>query len=130
MIQRYNNISLIAGVPGILLQIGSRIVPPRLLANAENMAPHQIQLIIAASTLSALVGTALLLVGLAYYAKAKKRSPWWCLFAFLSCLGLIVLACLKDLDDGKEESVAYLESLPEEQETPTYLAPIPEDPKD
>ena len=43
-----------------------------------------------------LLGTALLLVGFAYYAKAKGRSPAWCLVAFLSCVGLIILALLKD----------------------------------
>ena len=42
------------------------------------------------------LGTLFLLVGLAYYARAKGRSPWWCLFAFLSLIGLIVLACLED----------------------------------
>jgi hypothetical protein len=44
------------------------------------------------SPLLGLFGTVLLLVGLAYYAKAKGRNPAWCLFAFLS----IILACLKD----------------------------------
>jgi hypothetical protein len=42
------------------------------------------------------LGTVTLLVGLAYYAKAKGCSAWWCLFAFLSIIGLLVLACLKD----------------------------------
>jgi hypothetical protein len=46
--------------------------------------------------LAGLVGTALLLAGFAYYAKAKGRHPLWCLFAFLGLIGLIVLACLKD----------------------------------
>ena len=41
--------------------------------------------------LAMLAGTALLLAGFAYYAKAKGRHPAWCLMAFLSIIGLIVL---------------------------------------
>ena len=49
-----------------------------------------------------LVGTVLLLIGLAFYAKAKGRHPAWCLMAFLSLIGLIVLALLKDkAPDGR-----------------------------
>ncbi len=40
------------------------------------------------------LGTVLLLVGLAYYAKAKGRHPAWCLAALLSWVGLIVLGVL------------------------------------
>ena len=47
-----------------------------------------------------ILGTALLLVGFAYYAKAKGRSPVWCLVAFLSCIGLIILALLEDRAKG------------------------------
>lgn len=43
-----------------------------------------------------LVGTGLLIAGLAMYAKAKGRSPAWGLLGFLSIIGLIVLALLKD----------------------------------
>ena len=75
MIAKYNKISLAVGSPGIILQIAG---------------------IIMSSLLVQLLGTVLLLVGLVYYAKAKGRSPVWCLFAFLSIIGLIVLACLKD----------------------------------
>ena len=53
-----------------------------------------------------LLGTVLLLEGFAYYAKAKGRNPAWCLMAFLSIIGLIVLACLKDRTDGPVEEMA------------------------
>ena len=36
--------------------------------------------------------------GLAYCAKAKGRSAKWCLMGLLSLIGLIVLACLEDLE--------------------------------
>jgi hypothetical protein len=39
---------------------------------------------------------------LAYYAKAKGRSAWWCVMGFLSCIGLVILGLLKDLE--KEET--------------------------
>jgi hypothetical protein len=41
-------------------------------------------------------GTALLMLGLAFYAMAIGRSPAWCLLAFLSIFGLIILSFLKD----------------------------------
>ena len=73
----YNNISLGLGAPGIVLQIwGNILVQPIML----------------------ILGTILLMIGLAYYAMAKGRNPAWCLMGFLSIIGLIVLGCLKDLE--------------------------------
>lgn len=83
MIKRYNNLSLALGIPGIVLQVAGRIMmesPDKLTMGA----------------LTLFAGTGLLLAGFAYYAKAKGRHPAWCLMAFLSLIGLIVLACLKD----------------------------------
>lgn len=92
MIAEYNNKSLLFGIPGILLQIGGRVAQE--MGGTEAMA--------AAGLAAALLGTVLLMVGLAYYAKAKGRHPAWCLMAFLSIIGLIVLAVLKD--QSAEES--------------------------
>ena len=75
MIKRYNHISFAWGIPGIVLQIGGHLIGQPLVL---------------------LLGTVLLVVGLAYYAKAKGRSPAWCLMAVLSLIGLFVLARLKD----------------------------------
>jgi hypothetical protein len=77
MNKRYNNISLAWGAPGIGLQIYGQFM-------------NQFPILIA--------GTILLMIGLAYYAKAKGRTPTWCLMGFLSLIGLIVLGCLKDLE--------------------------------
>ena len=82
MIQRYNSISLATGIPGLVLQIAGNVM---IRGQGES-----------AGMPVALIGTVLLMVGLAYYAKAKGRNPAWCLMAFLSLIGLIVLACLKD----------------------------------
>jgi len=96
MIERYNNISLLLGVPGILMQTAGRVIL---------MSPERQGLGLAVS----LIGTTLLLGGFAYYAKAKGRHPAWRLMAFLSIIGLIVLACLKDLepDAGFERHDEY-----------------------
>lgn len=63
------------GVPGLLLQIGGNVAGYPILS---------------------LLGSILLLVGLAFYAKGKGRHPAWCLLGFLSIIGIIILACLKD----------------------------------
>jgi hypothetical protein len=83
MIARYNKLSFGFGIPGIILQIVGQLV--RLSPERETIG-----------SLTLLVGTVLLMIGLAYYAKAKGRSPAWCLMGFFSLIGLIVLACLKD----------------------------------
>jgi hypothetical protein len=85
MNKRYNRISLAWGISGILLQVvGLGIEQP----------------------LVTLLGTVLLVVGLAYYAKAKGRSAAWCLMGFLSIIGLIVLVCLKDRSKEGESADA------------------------
>ncbi|MBE3098350.1 MAG: DUF4190 domain-containing protein [Planctomycetes bacterium] len=83
---RLNRISLAWGIPGILIQLPASFVC-RLAENPW---------IAAVAWLASLVGTVLLMVGLAYYARAKGRSPAWCLLGFLSIVGLIVLGVLKD----------------------------------
>jgi hypothetical protein len=83
MIKRYNNLSFVFGVPGLVLQI---------VGNLQLQSdPRSGQ-----AWLIGLAGTVLLLVGFAYCAKAKGRHPAWCLMACLSVIGLIVLAFLKD----------------------------------
>ena len=77
MNRKYNNISLICGIPGIVLQ-GAGII---------NEQPELL-----------LLGTVLLLIGYGYYAKAKGRNFAWCLMGFLSIIGLIILGCLKDIE--------------------------------
>jgi hypothetical protein len=85
MIPRYNYASFLFGVPGIILQVVGRVALSQTDSGTANLG-----------RLGMIAGTILLLVGLAFYAKAKGRHPAWCLFAFLSIIGLIVLACLND----------------------------------
>ena len=86
MIKRHNNISLALGVPGIILQIAGNVI---FQTNPET----GIGLL---DALALLGGTALLIAGLAHYAVAKGRSGWWGLCGFLSLIGLLILALLKD----------------------------------
>jgi len=83
MIKRYNNLSFVFGVPGIIAQLFGNFY---MQSHPDSVS----------GLLISLGGTGLLLVGFAYYAIAKGRNPAWCLAAFLSCLGLIILALLKD----------------------------------
>ena len=90
---RYNQLSFAFGVPGIIIQSIGMFGGQVLVANSsspETFGPLM--------GLIGIVGTALLLTGLAYYAKAKGRHPLWCLFGLLSWIGLIVLACLENLN--------------------------------
>ena len=90
-----NRKSLALGIPGIILQILGNIMYRQGGATGGPGRPapdaNPIWLLVA------LVGTGLLIAGLAFYAKAKGRSPAWGLMGLLSIIGLIVLACLKDL---------------------------------
>ena len=85
MIKRYNNMSFLKAhyiVLGLALQIGGQ----GAMANGSEGLGY----------LLLLIGSTLLITGLAYYAKSKGRHPAWCLMVFLSIIGLIVLAYLKD----------------------------------
>ncbi|RPJ30974.1 MAG: hypothetical protein EHM35_12395 [Planctomycetaceae bacterium] len=84
MIAKYNRLSFVFGVPGIVMQIAGNF----------QRGPDGLMTLPGAGLV--LLGTVLLMIGLAYYAKAKGRSPAWCLMALLSIIGLLVLAWLKD----------------------------------
>ena len=90
MIAEFNRKSFYFGLPGIALQIAGNI-----LAHSTTQATSIMGAVIL------LIGTILLLTGFVYYAKAKGRHPAWCLVAFLSFIGLIILACLKDKSEIK-----------------------------
>ena len=83
MIARYNNISLAMGVPGLIIQVVGNVI----MAKPGNETVGLLALV---------VGTVLLVGGLTMYAKAKGRNPAWGFLGFLSIIGLIALALLKD----------------------------------
>jgi hypothetical protein len=92
VIQRYNNQSLAFGITGLVLQVGSVIV-------GRDSQDDDVQTL---RQLAIFLGFALLIWGLALYAKAKGRSPLWGLLGFAHLLGYIALGLLKDLaPEGK-----------------------------
>jgi hypothetical protein len=93
MIKKYNNLSFVFGVPGILLRFLS-FVPIVLFTSSRS---RDMGIAFLGGIFLFVVGTALLLAGLGYYAKSRGRSWAYCFFAFLGLIGLIVLMCLKDL---------------------------------
>ena len=93
MIKEYNRKSFYFGIPGIILQF------------AGNIMRDPIGEPTATGILISLVGTALLITGFVFYAKAKGRHAAWSLMAFLSLIGLIVLACLKDKSATEEQTL-------------------------
>ena len=98
MIKEYNRKSFYLGIPGIILQIGGRFVTDSI-GETTNLG-----------VLISLVGTALLITGFVFYAKAKGRHPAWSLLAFLSIIGLIALACLKDKSAVEKSEVPQNEN--------------------
>ncbi len=101
MIQHYNRKSFYFGIPGFILQIAGNFM--------THLGGYSLQE--ATCAIMLLVGSVLLLTGFAYYAKAKGRHPAWCLLAFLSIIGLLFLALLKDKSIQTPTEVS-LESLP------------------
>ena len=86
MIAKYDRMSFVWGVPGIVLQIAGNVL---LQGTPSPLAAI-------AAVLVLVTGTGLLFVGIAYYAKSRGRHPAWCLLALLSIIGLLILLCLKD----------------------------------
>ena len=96
MIEEHNRTSLRWGIPGIILANGV----PILLMIWENEGLDWL------GSVCALVGMTMLFIGFVYYLKAKEQHPAWALTAFLSCIGIIWLALLKDRHLQKQERIA------------------------
>jgi hypothetical protein len=108
MIAQYNTISLAFGVPGIVIRIGGYVAG--LVLESPTLA-------LAGFT----AGSALLTVGLCYYAMAKGRSPALGLLGLFGLIGLIVLGILKDM--SKEPSPAAEAPRQEPQQAATQQIP-------
>lgn len=93
MIAELNSTSLKWGGGGIVVQMIGRG-----MAGASGGDPGMALV----GLVLALVGTAMFINGLRYYAMSKGRHPAWGFMGFLSLLGLIILAVLPDLaPDGQ-----------------------------
>ena len=85
MIAKYNRWSFVFGVPGIVMQIAGYF-----MAGLGQGATASL------GAFFMVFGIFALMIGLAYYAKAKGQSWAWCVAAFLSVLGLLLLLLLED----------------------------------
>lgn len=101
MDKKLNKVSLLWGVPGIVLQ--------HLGFFMSGMFAEP--LIALFFLFLSLVGTVLLLIGLGYYAKAKGHTPVWGLMGLLSCLGILVLALLPDRNIEQPDHIGSIDEL-------------------
>ena len=89
-----NRRSLLIGVPGLLMQIVGQVV---INVVADSSGDSAGAALVALGGLGLiLVGTVLLIAGLAFYAQAKGYSWVFGFLGLCSCLGLIILAALPD----------------------------------
>lgn len=96
MIEKHNRTSLRWGIPGIILGNGG----PMMFMIWENEALFWL------GSVCALGGVAMLFVGFVYYLKAKQQHPAWALTAFLSWIGIVWMALLKDRHLQSQQRVA------------------------
>jgi len=68
-----NRTSLMYGVPGLILQTAAAFLPAMLGYSNPQLVPTWVN---GLTWLGVLGGTALLIVGLSYYAAAKGHSRW------------------------------------------------------
>lgn len=111
---RHNRLSLIYGVSGIALQV--LCVPVALIVGELTRSTYGPFLGDLFGIGLAIIGTALLIVGLCYYARGKGQSAWFGAFGILGIIGLIVLGLLPDRDaeTKKHKSVRNsISDLPE-----------------
>ena len=90
MIREYSCKSLAIGLPAIALLS----VPVLVWGNAGIMSSNT--WVTTASVVLPIAGSALFIVALCYYAKAKGYSGALGLLGLLSCLGLLIIALLPD----------------------------------
>lgn len=96
MIPEYNRKSLALGIPGLILQYGP-FLAIAVLAHGKNQSGPPLPEIAAYAVLGGVIlGSAMLILGLCYYAKAKGYSAVIGLLGLLSCVGLLILAVLPD----------------------------------
>lgn len=90
MIQRYNTLSFLFFIPGMIAQFAGMMLLER---GEPSLAVSILALILVFG------GTALAITGFGFYAKAKGRSPLWGLAGCIGLPGLLMLAVLKDRSD-------------------------------
>lgn len=87
MIKRYNSLSLLFFIPGIIAQV------PGIVMLEEHSPPEPLGI---CAVVLVIGGTLMAITGFALYAKAKGRSPLWGVAGCIGLPGLLLLAVLKD----------------------------------
>ena len=87
MIKRYNNLSFLFFIPGMIALVTGFI----LMEKHELPKPIGILALVLA-----IGGTSMAISGFSFYAKAKGRSPLWGILGFVGLPGLLLMAVLKD----------------------------------
>ena len=90
MIRRYNNLSFLFFIPGIIIQV----VASMRLPHDGSKTPIDVGTICLLT-----VGALLCITGFAFYAKAKGRNIAWGLFGMIGLIGALLLSQLKDQSD-------------------------------
>jgi hypothetical protein len=96
MIAKYNRKSLTIGIPGLLLQIVCLFLSNFLAAKAKAGGNVPSVTMMALLGWGEIMGVILLIVGLCFYAKAKGYPAALGLLGLLSCIGLLILALMRD----------------------------------
>ena len=94
MIKKYNNLSYLFFIPGIIAQVTTLVLIANAMTLIEQQEPDLIVIYLPAA-----VGALILSVGCAFYAKARGRSPFWGIVGFLGLPGLFIISLLKDWPD-------------------------------
>ena len=89
MIKRYNNLSFVFGIPGLVLHF----LWIFFRGSEKDSSTARM------SEYAAIGGFFLLIIGLGYYAQAKGRHPAWGLLGFMSIIGMVILGLSKDMSD-------------------------------
>lgn len=96
MITREKKISLVFGIPGLVLNIGCMTLSQALAAKTgiySAARPEWIAPLVAAGSLTSVL---LLIVGLRHFARAKGYSDAFGFLGLLSLLGIVIMAALPD----------------------------------
>jgi hypothetical protein len=87
MIKKYNNLSFMFFIPGIIVQTIGFVMSENYQTN-EPLGILSVILLIG--------GTLSTATGFGFYAKAKGRNMLWGSVGFIGLLGLLILSLLKD----------------------------------
>jgi hypothetical protein len=93
MIGEYNRKSLALGLPGLFFQIAAGLARMYFIHKHGGELPPALNWV---PLIVQIMATIVLIIGLAYYAKAKGYHGALGLLGVLSCIGLIILAVLPD----------------------------------